>query len=89
MEPEADLNCQRSTPRRASSNSSRTRSAHPAGLEKCMIGGRSTNLDAVARMSGQPIDRVKFALAELGKRRLIGFAGENYVIYTTRSTSSP
>jgi RIO kinase 2 len=48
-----------------------------------MIGGRSTNLDAVARMSGQPIDRVKFALAELGKRRLIGSSGENYVIYTT------
>jgi len=48
-----------------------------------MIGGRSTNFDAVVRMSGQPAQRVSFALDELNKRRLIGFAGENYVVYTS------
>jgi RIO kinase 2 len=53
------------------------------GLEKCMIGGRSTNFDAVVRMSGQPAERVRFALDELNKRKLIGFAGENFVVYTS------
>jgi RIO kinase 2 len=48
-----------------------------------MIGGRSTNFDAIVRMSGQPAQRVRFALDELNKRRLIGFAGENYVVYTS------
>ena len=53
------------------------------GLEKCMIGGRSTNFDAIARMSGQPAERTRFALDELNKRKLVGFAGENYVVYTS------
>ena len=54
------------------------------GLEKCMIDGRNTNIDAVVRMSGQPAQRVRFArLDELGKRRLIGLVGENYVAYTS------
>jgi RIO kinase 2 len=53
------------------------------GLEKCMIGGRGTNFDAIVRMSGQPAQRVRFALDELNKRRLIGLAGENYIVYTS------
>ena len=48
-----------------------------------MIGGRSTNFDAVVRMSGQPAQRVRFALEELASRRLIGTSGENYVVYTS------
>ncbi len=48
-----------------------------------MIGGRSTNFDAVVRMSGQPAERVRFALDELNRRKLIGFAGENFVVYTS------
>ena len=48
-----------------------------------MIGGRSTNVDAIARKSDQPEDRVRFALDELNKRRLIGSTGENYILYTS------
>jgi RIO kinase 2 len=48
-----------------------------------MIGGRSTNVEAITRMSGQPIERVTFALDELNKKALIGFSGENYVVYTS------
>jgi RIO kinase 2 len=48
-----------------------------------MIGGRNTNFDAIVRVSGQPAQRVRFALDELGKRRLIGSAGENFVLYTS------
>jgi RIO kinase 2 len=47
-----------------------------------MLGGRNTNFDAVVRMSGQPAQRMRFALDELNKRRLIGSAGENYLVYT-------
>ncbi len=48
-----------------------------------MLGGRNTNFDAVVRMSGQPPQRVRFALDELSERNLIGSAGENYLVYTT------
>jgi len=34
-------------------------------------------------MSREPRERVKFALSELNKRRLIGVVGENYVLYGT------
>ena len=33
-------------------------------------------------MSGQPRERVRYALQELAKRHLVGTSGENYVIYT-------
>jgi RIO kinase 2 len=48
-----------------------------------VIGGRNTNFDAIVRMSGQPAQRVRFALDELVKRRLIGLAGESYLLYTS------
>jgi len=48
-----------------------------------MLGGRNTNFDAVVRMSGQPPQRVRFALDELSDRNLIGSSGENYLVYTT------
>lgn len=51
------------------------------GLEKCTITGRSTNFDAIVKLSRQPRDRIRFALNELNKRRLVGIAGENYIIY--------
>ncbi len=51
------------------------------GLEKATIGSRSTNFDAVVRLSGQPAERVRFALEELAQRRLVGSSGENYVLY--------
>lgn len=34
-------------------------------------------------MSGLPRDRVAYALAELNKKGLVGFAGENYVLYSS------
>jgi len=43
--------------------------------------GRSTNFDAIVRLSGQPRERVKFALEELRKRKLVGISGENYILY--------
>ncbi|MDA4122292.1 MAG: hypothetical protein OK456_03825 [Thaumarchaeota archaeon] len=48
-----------------------------------MFGGRSTDIEAVSKLSRLPRDRVKFALNELNKRRLIGSNGDNYLIYTT------
>jgi RIO kinase 2 len=44
--------------------------------------GRTTNFDAIVKTSGQPRERVRYALNELNKRRLIGIEGENYIIYT-------
>jgi RIO kinase 2 len=32
-------------------------------------------------LSGQPRERVRYALEELGKKRLIGLVGENYILY--------
>jgi RIO kinase 2 len=43
--------------------------------------GRSTNFDAIVRLSGEPRERVKFALEELRKRKLVGISGENYILY--------
>ena len=48
-----------------------------------MFGGRSTDIDAVSRLSHLPRDRAKFALAELSKKRLVGSNGDNSLLYTT------
>src|SRR5580658_5121869 len=48
-----------------------------------MIIGRSTNIDAITRKSDLPVDRVRYALDELNKKRFVGFTGENYVLYTS------
>lgn len=48
-----------------------------------MFGGRSTDVEAVSRLSHLPRDRAKFALAELNKKRLVGSNGDNFVLYTS------
>ncbi len=53
------------------------------GLERAMFGGRSTDVEAVSKFGRLPRDRVKFALNELNKRRLVGSNGDNYLLYTT------
>jgi RIO kinase 2 len=48
-----------------------------------MMVGRSTNIDAVARKSDLPVDRVRYSLDELNKKHLVGYTGENYILYTS------
>ena len=48
-----------------------------------MFGGRSTDVEAVSRLSHLPRDRATFALAELNKKRLVGSNGDNFVLYTS------
>ncbi|MDA4117501.1 MAG: hypothetical protein OK455_04070 [Thaumarchaeota archaeon] len=52
------------------------------GLERCELGESTTSAEAIAKISRQPMERVAFALTELGKKRLIGTAGRNYKLYT-------
>lgn len=49
-------------------------------LEKCTLGKATTSADSIAKVSGQPIDRVNFGLSELNKRKLVG-SGRTYEIY--------
>lgn len=49
-------------------------------LEKCTLGKATTSAESIAKVSGQPIDRVNFGLAELNRRKLIG-GGRTYEIY--------
>jgi RIO kinase 2 len=49
-------------------------------LEKCTLGKATTSAESIAKVSGQPLDRVNFGLNELNKRKLIG-AGRTYEIY--------
>ena len=49
-------------------------------LEKCTLGKATTSAESIAKVSGQPIDRVNFGLSELNKRKLIG-GGRTYEIY--------
>jgi RIO kinase 2 len=48
-----------------------------------MFGGRSTDIEAVGRLSHLPRDRVKFALSELSKKHLVGSNGDNFLVYTS------
>jgi len=49
-------------------------------LEKCTLGKATTSAESIAKVSGQPLDRVNFGLNELNKRKLIG-SGRTYEIY--------
>jgi RIO kinase 2 len=49
-------------------------------LEKCTLGKATTSAESIAKVSGQPIDRVNFGLSELNKRKLVG-GGRTYEIY--------
>jgi RIO kinase 2 len=51
-------------------------------LEKCTLGKATTSAESIAKVSGQPIDRVNFGLSELNKRKLVGTSGRTYEIYT-------
>jgi RIO kinase 2 len=50
-------------------------------LEKCTLGKATTSAESIAKVSGQPLDRVNFGLNELNKRKLVGTAGRVYEIY--------
>ncbi len=50
-------------------------------LEKCTLGKATTSAESIAKISGQPIDRVNFGLSELNKRKLVGGGGRTYEIY--------
>jgi RIO kinase 2 len=50
-------------------------------LEKCTLGKATTSAESIAKVSGQPIDRVNFGLSELNKRKLVGTSGRTYEIY--------
>src|SRR2546430_16598043 len=50
-------------------------------LEKCTLGKATTSAESIAKVSGQPIDRVNFGLDELNKRKLVGRSGRIYEIY--------
>jgi len=50
-------------------------------LEKCALGKATTSAESIAKVSGQPIDRVNFGLSELNKRKLVGTSGRVYEIY--------
>jgi len=50
-------------------------------LEKCTLGKATTSAESIAKVSGQPIDRVNFGLNELNKRKLVGTSGRTYEIY--------
>jgi len=49
-------------------------------LEKCALGKATTSAESIAKVSGQPIDRVRFGLSELNKRKLVG-GGRTYEMY--------
>jgi RIO kinase 2 len=49
-------------------------------LEKCTLGKATTSAESIAKVSGQPLDRVNFGLNELNKRKLIG-SGRTYEMY--------
>jgi len=49
-------------------------------LEKCTLGKATTSAESIAKVSGQPLDRVEFGLSELNKRKLIS-AGRAHEIY--------
>jgi RIO kinase 2 len=49
-------------------------------LEKCTLGKATTSAESIAKVSGQPLDRVTFGLNELNKRKLVG-SGRTYEIY--------
>ena len=50
-------------------------------LEKCALGKATTSAESIAKVSGQPIDRVNFGLSELNRRNLVGMSGHVYEIY--------
>ncbi len=50
-------------------------------LEKCALGKATTSAESIAKVSGQPLDRVNFGLSELNKRNLVGTSGRVYEIY--------
>lgn len=50
-------------------------------LEKCTLGKATTSAESIAKVSGQPLDRVNFGLSELNKRKLIGTSRRTFVIY--------
>lgn len=49
-------------------------------LERCTLGKATTSAESIAKVSGQPLDRVVFGLSELNKRRLVG-SGRTYEMY--------
>lgn len=49
-------------------------------LEKCTLGKATTSAESIAKVLGQPIDRVNFGLSELNKRKLIS-GGRTHEIY--------
>jgi RIO kinase 2 len=49
-------------------------------LEKCTLGKATTSAESLAKVSGQPLDRVTFGLSELNKRKLVS-AGRTHEIY--------
>lgn len=51
------------------------------GLERCALGKATTSAESIAKVSGQPIDRVNFGLSELNRRNLVGTSGRVYEIY--------
>jgi RIO kinase 2 len=50
-------------------------------LERCSLGKATTSAESIAKVSGQPVDRVNFGLSELNKRKLVGISGRNFEIY--------
>jgi RIO kinase 2 len=50
-------------------------------LEKCTLGKATTSAESIAKVSGQPLDRVNFGLDELNKRKLVGRSGRIFEIY--------
>jgi RIO kinase 2 len=50
-------------------------------LEKCTLGKATTSAESIAKVSGQPKDRVDFGLNELNKRKLVGTSGRTFEIY--------
>jgi RIO kinase 2 len=49
-------------------------------LERCTLGKATTSAESLAKVSGQPIDRIDFGLDELNKRKLVS-AGRTHEIY--------
>ena len=49
-------------------------------LEKCTLGKATTSAESIAKVSGQPLDRVTFGLSELNKRKLVG-SGRTFELY--------
>ncbi len=50
-------------------------------LERCSMSNRNADEWAIARLSGQPLDRVRFALDRLTEKRLAAQKTKNYIIY--------